>query len=92
MSGEVYGANFGRTCAPDQDSRTGAAKEPQAVTRRADADGASYRTVSNRRESDLAFLTWVRTVEMAELVAALRTRQPEWRVVAIQRAIRRLMG
>lgn len=59
----------------------------------ADADGASYRTIERRRQSDLEFLSRIRTATAQELLALLANHShksaPEWRVIALKRAIAR---
>lgn len=50
-----------------------------------------WRTREKRREKDIAFLEWLRTASKLEVAQALRGTLPEWRRVALRRALKRLM-
>ncbi len=61
--------------------------------RRADSDRSrvSFRTLERRRIADRQFLAWVRTATRSQLTASLRSPHlPQWKVVAIQRALARV--
>lgn len=67
------------------------------MSRGADDDGAGWRTRDRRREADRAFLRRLREASPDELrLIALQLAQsrkaPLWRVVAVERALRRLDG
>lgn len=57
----------------------------------ADADGPTWRQRQRRRESDLAFLERLRgaTVDELEQLEREHMTGPEWRRVAVERAIKR---
>jgi hypothetical protein len=60
----------------------------------ADRDGAGWRTIQRRRDRDLRFLEKVRACTTIDEVTALRREQskpiPEWRYVALMRALKRV--
>lgn len=60
----------------------------------ADHDGAGWRTIQRRRDRDLRFLAKVRACATLDDVNALLREQskpiPEWRHVALMRAIKRV--
>lgn len=63
--------------------------------RSADADCRSVRQRAKRRDADLSFLAWLKTAKLDELVDRLRAYRrtrgcPEWRIVAVGRAITKL--
>lgn len=56
----------------------------------ADADGAGWKTLQNRRQGDIQFLEQVRAADLGELLEMLKAlgpEQPEWRRVALHRRL-----
>ncbi len=64
---------------------------PRPQRRRATADGDSPTAaqLERRRQSDLAFISWVRRASIVALRAAQKRELVNWRRVAIERALRR---
>jgi hypothetical protein len=58
---------------------------------RADADGPSWRTRQKRRERDIEFLAWLRTATKRELAVMMNAKLPDWRAVAVRRALKRAL-
>ncbi len=56
---------------------------------RPDADGPSWRTREKRREKDIKFLEWLRTATKKEIAEMMKLKLPDWRQVALRRALKR---
>lgn len=56
-----------------------------------DDDYPSEETIERRRQADIAFLAWVKTAPMSELIDCVGAAQG-WRQVAILRRIRAQLG
>lgn len=55
----------------------------------ADADGPNWRQRNRRRQSDIDFLSWLKDTSLDVLRATQTVDWPQWRVIAIDREIRR---
>lgn len=54
-----------------------------------DEDKPGWRTRVKRRQQDIDFLAWLKTAMKQEILAMMKLILPEWREIALKRALKR---